>query len=61
MAIHSKLASGGISETARRSSRAESNQASINDTKVKVEVKREPGIDEFDGDDHGGEVTRWKG
>ena len=55
MVIHSKLASFGISATAKRSSRAESNQASTNDTEVKVEVKREPGIDECEEDDHGEE------
>ena len=53
MVIHSKLASGGTSAIAGRSSRAESNQASLNDTDVKVEVKREPGIDALEGDDHG--------
>ena len=32
--------------------RAESNRASSNDTDVIVEVKRDPGIDEFEGDNH---------
>ena len=53
MVIRSKLASSGTSATAGRSSRAESNQEIMNDTEVKVEVKREPGIDEYKGDDHG--------
>ena len=55
LVIHLKLASGGISATARRLVRAVSNQASKNDTEVKVKVKREPGIDEFEEDDHGEE------
>ena len=52
MFTHSKLASCGISATDGLSSRAESNQASMNDTEVKVEVKREPEIDVFERDDH---------
>ena len=53
MVVHSKLASGGTSATAGRSVRAVPDQASTSDTEVKVEVKREPVIDEFEGDDHG--------
>ena len=53
--IHTELARGGTSSIARRSSRAESNQASTNDTEVKMEVKRKPGIDEFEDDYHGEE------
>ena len=55
MVIHSKISSGGTSATAGRSSRAESNQALMNDTKVKVEVEQERGIDEINGNDHGEE------
>ena len=49
MVIQLKQASGGTSAVAGSSSRAESNQASMNDTKM----KRKPGIDELEGDDHG--------
>ena len=55
MVIHSKLASGGIPATAGRLSRAVSNQAITNDTEVKAEVKREPGIYELEGGYHGEE------
>ena len=40
MVIHSKLAIGGTSATAGRSVRFVSNQASTNDTELKVEVKQ---------------------
>ena len=55
MVIHLKLSSGGISATAGRSSRAGSNQAVTDNTEVKVEVKRELWIGEFEGGDHGEE------
>ena len=55
MATHFKLASSGISASAGRSARAVSNQEKTNDTDVKMEAKREPEIDEFEGIDHGEE------
>ena len=55
MVNYSKLSSGGISATAARSSRTESNQVLSNETEVRVELKREPGIDELEGGDHGEE------
>ena len=55
LVVHSKLASGGTSATAGKSARAVSNLASTSDTDVKVEVKREPVIDVFEGYYHGNE------
>ena len=51
MVIYSKLGSGRIPSTAGRPSRAVLNQVIANDTQVKVRVKREPRIDEFEGDE----------
>ena len=54
MVTHSKIASGGILASAERSARAGSTKAINNDAEVKVEVKREPGIDVFE------KVTMWR-
>ena len=55
LVTHLNLSIIETSATAGRSSRAVSNQSITNDTEVKVEVKREAGIDEFEEVDHGEE------